>query len=142
MIASWKNHIKQDSRTDHISGFQDVLPTVLELCGAQTPKDIDGISFLNILLGTEQTDKHKYFYWEIPEYGGQQALRIDNFKAIRKDIFEGNLEIQLFDLSEDIQETKNVAGQFPEIVKYVKEIMEKEHSPSVLPGFQFSTLGE
>ena len=142
MIASWKNHIKQGSSTDYISAFQDVLPTVLELCGAQTPKETDGISFLNILLGREQKDKHKYVYWEIPEYGGQQALRIDNFKAIRKNIFGGNLEIKLFDLSTDIQETKNVAGQFPEIVKHVKEIMEKEHEPSALPGFHFSTLGE
>jgi len=142
MIASWKNHIKSGSRTDYISGFQDVLPTVLELCGAQIPKETDGISFLNILLGREQTNQHKYVYWEIPEYGGQQALRIDNFKAIRKNIFDGNLEIKLFDLSTDIQETKNVAGQFPEIVKHVKEIMEKEHRPSTLPGFQFSTLGE
>ena len=142
MIASWKNRIKPGSSTDYISGFQDILPTVLELCGIQPPKETDGISFLNILLGLEQTDKHKYFYWEIPEYGGQQALRIDNFKAIRKNIFKGNLNIQLFDLSTDIQETKNVAERFPEIVKQAKEIMEKEHRPSVLPGFQFSILVE
>jgi len=138
MIASWKNKIKQGSSTDHLSAFQDILPTVLELCGIQPPKETDGISFLNILLGGEQEDKHEYLYWEIPEYGGQQALRIDNFKAIRKNIFKGNKNIQLFDLSTDIQETKNVAEQFPEIVKQAREIMEKEHRPSVLPGFQFS----
>ena len=142
MIASWKNKINQGSSTDHLSAFQDILPTVLELCGIQPPKETDGISFLNILLGGEQEDKHEYLYWEIPEYGGQQALRIDNFKAIRKNIYKGNLNIQLFDLSTDIQETKNVAEQFPEIVKQAKEIMDKEHSPSVLPGFQFSVLGE
>jgi arylsulfatase len=137
MIASWKNRIKQGSSTDHLSAFQDILPTVLELCGIQPTNETDGISFLNILLGGEQGDKHEYLYWEIPEYGGQQALRMDNFKAIRKNIFKGNLNIQLFDLSTDIQETKNVAEQFPEIVKQAKEIMDKEHSPSVLPRFQF-----
>jgi arylsulfatase len=137
MIASWKNKINQGSSTDHLSAFQDVLPTMLELCGIQSTNETDGISFLNILLGGEQADKHEYLYWEIPEYGGQQALRIDNFKAIRKNIFKGNLNIQLFDLSTDIQETKNVAEQFPEIVKQAKEIMDKEHSPSVLPRFQF-----
>ena len=142
MIASWKNRIKQGSKTDHISAFQDILPTVLELCGIKSSKETDGISFLNILLDLEQSDKHKYFYWEIPEYGGQQALRIDNFKAIRKNLFKGNLTIQLFDLSTDIQETKNVAEQFPEIVKQAKEIMEKEHRPSPLPGFQFPVLGD
>ena len=49
---------------------------------------------------------------------------------------------ELFDLSTDIQETKNVAEQFPEIVKQAKEIMDREHVPSALPGFQFSVLGE
>jgi hypothetical protein len=34
-----------------------------------------------------------------------------------------------------------VAEQFPEIVKQAKEIMEKEHRPSALPGFQFPVLG-
>jgi len=142
MIASWGNRIKEGSRTDHISAFQDVFPTVLELCNIQSSEETDGISFLNILLDLEQTDKHKYLYWEIPEYGGQQALRIDNFKAIRKNIFKGNLIIELFDLSTDIQETKNVAEQFPEIIKRAKEIMEKEHKPSVSAGFQFSSLGD
>ena len=122
--------------------FRSILPTVLELCGIQPPKETDGISFLNILLDEEQEDKHEYLYWEIPEYGGQQALRIDNFKAIRKNIFKGNLNIQLFDLSTDIQETNNVAEQFPEIVKQANQIMDKEHRPSVLPGFQFPALGE
>jgi len=142
MIASWNNYIKRGSSTDHPSAFQDVLPTVLELCGRQFPKETDGISFLNILLGLKQTNKHKYLYWEIPEYGGQQAIRIENFKAIRKNIFKGNINIQLFDLSTDIQETRNVAGRFPEIVKQAKEIMEKEHRPSVLSGFQFSRQRE
>ena len=142
MIASWNNYIKRGRSTDHLSAFQDVLPTVLELCGRQYPKETDGISFLNILLGLKQTNKHKYLYWEIPEYGGQQAIRIENFKAIRKNIFKGNINIQLFDLSTDIQETRNVAGRFPEIVKQAKEIMEKEHRPSVLSGFQFSRQRE
>ena len=142
MIVSWENHIKKMSRTDHLSAFQDVFPTVLELCGIKEQKKTDGISFVNILLNIEQKEKHKYLYWEIPEYGGQQALRIDNFKAIRKNIFKGNLNVQLFDLSTDIQETNNVATQFPEIVKMAEEIMEKEHISSELQGFQFSILGD
>ena len=142
MIASWKNRIKEGSRSDHLSAFQDVLPTVLELCDISSSVETDGVSFLNTLLGLEQKEKHKYLYWEIPEYGGQQAIRMDNFKAIRKNIFRDNVNIQLFDLANDIQETKNVADQYPEIIKQVEKIMKKEHKPSELSRFQFPIFGE
>ena len=56
--------------------------------------------------------------------------------------FAGPMTVAGVVLKNDIQETKNVAEQFPEIVKKAKEIMEKEHRSSVLPGFQFSILGE
>ncbi|MBA64626.1 MAG: N-acetylgalactosamine-6-sulfatase [Candidatus Marinimicrobia bacterium] len=142
MIASWENRIKRGSRSDHLSGFQDIFPTLLELCGIQPVKKTDGISFLNILLGFEQKEKHEYLYWEIPEYGGQQALRMDNFKVIRKNIFKENVDIQLFDLTIDIQETKNVAFQYPAIIKQAETIIKKEHRPSELAGFQFPIFGE
>ena len=62
MIASWKNRINQGSSTDHLSAFQDILPTVLELCGIHHTNETDGLSFLNILLGWVQADKHDNLY--------------------------------------------------------------------------------
>ena len=69
-------------------------------------------------------------------------MRIGKFKAIRKEIFIGNLEIELYDLEADIQETKNIAWQFPEIVKQAERALSKEHMPSALSGFRFPALGE
>ena len=59
MIAVWANKIKAGSESNHISAFWDVFPTVSELTGAQTPENIDGISFLPTLLGTDQKE-HSY----------------------------------------------------------------------------------
>ena len=142
MIASWPNKIKYGSKTNHISGFQDVMPTLYDLIGASPSGRLDGVSFLPILLGRNQSSHHDYLYWEIPEYGGQQAVRIGNYKAIRKEIFIGDLEVELYDLEADIQETKNIAREFPEIVKQAEKTMNKEHVPSALPGFRFPALSE
>ena len=142
MIASWEGHIQYGSKTDHLSGFQDVMPTLYDLIGANASTMTDGVSFLPTLLGKNQRETHEYLYWEIPEYGGQQAVRIGNYKAIRKNIFEGNLEIELYDLSSDIQETQNLADQYPEIIKQVEGILEREHVSSEIQRFRYNILDE
>ncbi len=51
MLARWPGVIAPGKVTDHISGFQDVLPTVCELVGQSVPKQNDGISFVPTLRG-------------------------------------------------------------------------------------------
>jgi len=140
MVVSWKGKISPMSKTDHLSGFQDVFPTVLEACGVDQLVDTDGISFLNVLLGKEQYNTHEYLYWEIPEYGGQQAVRIGHYKAIRKDMFKGNLEVEVYDLSTDPQEREDVAHDYPSIVAQAEKIMSEEHVISSLEGFRFPII--
>ncbi|MHA7130640.1 arylsulfatase [Algoriphagus namhaensis] len=142
MIASWVGKILPGSQTDHISIFYDVLPTLAELSGAETPGDADGISFLPTLLGHNQK-AHDYLYWEYPEYGGQQAVRMGKWKAVRKNIqSEGNLRIELYDLDQDISEQSNLADQYPEIISKMEEIMRREHIESPLDRFKMEALGD
>ncbi|MFZ1290081.1 MAG: arylsulfatase [Melioribacteraceae bacterium] len=140
-IASWSNKIKGNSRSNHISAFWDILPTICEINNIKTSAKIDGISFLSTLLGKKQ-EQHEFLYFEIPEYGGQQAVRIGNYKAIRKDILKGNLEIELYDLNNDIKEEKNIADQNPEIVTRIEEIMKSEHTIPELQKFKMEALGD
>lgn len=141
MIASWPGHIKADTESDHITAFWDVLPTLCNIAGIETPKETDGTSFLPMLIANEQ-NKHEYLYYEYPEYGGQQSVRIGNWKAIRKNIFKGNMKIELYDLGTDIQEQKNVADQHPAFIDRINEIMKKEHTPSIQEGFRMKQLGD
>ncbi len=129
MIASWPKHIQPGSVNDHISAFWDVLPTFCELTDVPLPEDIDGISFLAALSGKKQKE-HEYLYWEFPSYTGQQAVRRGQWKAIRQNIFKGNLDIELYNLSNDVREENNLASEHPEIVKQMEEIMLTEHNPS------------
>jgi hypothetical protein len=52
------------------------------------------------------------------------------------------LEIELYDLKTDIQETINVAEQFLGIVKRAEKIILREHASSEISSFKFSILGD
>ncbi|MBE0675528.1 MAG: arylsulfatase [Bacteroidales bacterium] len=141
MIASWPGKIRPGSVSDHISSFQDVLPTLCEVAGIAPPSGKDGISFLPELRGKKQNE-HEYLYWEFPESGGQQAVRIGNNKAIRKNMHKGNLAFELYDISIDPRETNDIAEEFPDIIAKALVICAEEHVPSENPLWRFSTLNE
>ncbi len=136
-IARWPGKIKENSRSNHISGFVDVLETFKEIAKAATPTETDGISFLPTLLGKEQ-NKHDYLYWEFYEQGGKQAVRMDNYKCIKLEVNNPDKTyIELYDLSNDMSEETNIASEHPEIVEKAMAIMEKEHTYSADFNFAF-----
>ena len=141
LIASWPKQIKAGTTSNHISAFYDMMPTFSDIAGIASPKEIDGISFKNSLLGNNQ-QKHDYLYWEFPSYQGQQAVRMGKWKAIRKNIFKGNLKLELYNLEEDVKEQNDVSSQFPEIVKKMEAILIKEHVPAENDRFKFKQLGD
>lgn len=141
MIASWPQKIKSGTKSDHISAFWDVMPTLCDIAEIDSPTNTDGISFLPTLIENEQAS-HEYLYWEFAGYNGQQAVRMGPWKAIRKNIAIGNLEIELYNLDNDIKEEHNVATDFPDIIKQMEEIMKKEHTPATIERFRLEALGD
>ena len=142
MIVSWPAKIEEGKVSGHISSFYDVLPTVCELAGVTVPEDVDGKSFLTELTGDGTTEKLDYYYWEFHAHNGQQALRLGNWKAIRKNILQGNMEIELYNLENDIQEQNNVAAQHPGLVKQIEEIFKAEHVEATIERFKMEALGD
>jgi arylsulfatase A-like enzyme len=126
-LARWPGKIKPGSESDHISAFWDFLPTACEMAGVETPKGLDGISFLPALTGKQQ-QKHKYLYWEFHEQGGKQALRMGKWKAIRRGTSkQADPPILLYNLDEDIAEQNNLADKNPEIVDRMRRLMGEAH---------------
>ncbi len=115
MIARWPGKVEAGSESDYIGAFWDVMPTLSRLAGAKAPDDIDGISFLPTLLGRDRQRKHKYLYWE---FFNRQAIRMGKWKAVR---LKPDADLELYDLSEDIGETNNVAAEHPRVVKRIEE---------------------
>ncbi|QZE13172.1 arylsulfatase [Halosquirtibacter laminarini] len=142
MIASWPSKIKTNQISDHISSFYDVFPTICDITRLDYDRsELDGISFYPTLMGDNQNQKeHEYLYWEFPELKGEQAVRKGNWKAIRKNIKAGNMKIELYDLSKDIQELHDVADKYPEITKEMAQIMKESHETPVNKSFVLKAL--
>ncbi|MEN8116794.1 MAG: arylsulfatase [Bacteroidota bacterium] len=136
MIAWWPEKIEAGSKSNHISAFWDVMPTVAELAGVKAPDNIDGISFLPSLLKVKGQKEHKYLYWEFHERGGRKALRKGDWKLVRYNVKKvGETTTELYNLANDIGEENNVADKHPEIVSELMELMNSARTESEV--FQF-----
>ncbi|MEC7619257.1 MAG: arylsulfatase [Bacteroidota bacterium] len=131
MIAYWPSKIQPGSTTDHPSAFWDFFPTAIEIAGLNKNwADIDGISFLPTLTGKEQK-AHPYLYWEFLKKGGRQAVRMDQWKAVRLNMSNNpDAPIELYRLTDDIGEENNIAEQYPEMVKIMDSLMSNAHEYS------------
>ena len=88
-----------------------------------------------------KTLERDYVYWEFPSYGGQQAARLGNYKAILKDIKKGNKKIELYNISNDLKEKNDISSEYPEIIKKFEDIFKKEHVKSDINRFGRAIAG-
>ncbi len=159
-IIAWPGHIEGGQTSERIVGAEDWFPTLLELAGekASTPTTIDGISFAPTLRGEPQPPR-PFLYRESPGYGGQQTVRVGDWKAIRHNLNpRGNGkgkagtkakpkaaakavltsdtkppttdDIELFNLADDPHETHDVASQNPDVVAQLSAVMKAQHVTS------------
>ena len=113
-LARWKGRITPGTVSDHVSDFADMVPTLAEAAGIAVPASfgrIDGVSILPTLRGESARQAHReLFYWEAAP---QQALRRGPWKAYRA---APDQPLELYHLSEDIGETRDRAGDHPDLV--------------------------
>ncbi len=143
LIVRWPGRIAPGTVSGFRTGFEDWLPTLLDLIGAsdRIPQDIDGISIAPTLLGREQPAR-PFLYREFTGYGGQQAVWLGPWKGIRQNMLRANnkdpLQLELYNLGQDIAESNNVAEAHPQVVDQIRTLMAREHVPS--PIFRFPPL--
>ncbi|TWU54617.1 Arylsulfatase [Rubripirellula tenax] len=125
-IVRWPGQIAAGSVSNHLGYFPDVMATLAELVGATLDENADGISILPTLLGEavvkREQQQHPYLYWED---GKSMAVRVDNWKAIRP---TPSAPLELYDLSNDLEEKHNVAEIFPDMVEKMKSHAAEAHS--------------
>jgi arylsulfatase A-like enzyme len=125
-IASWPDHINAGRVSNHVAAQYDIKATLADLLKITIPQT-DGISFLPELLGKKQP-KHEFLYFELFEYGGQQAVRMGDWKAVKRNMVKDkNAQWELYNLKSDIGENDNVAGKNPSLIKKIDNAAKQSH---------------
>lgn len=136
-LVRWKGQIAPSTRSERLTGFEDWLPTLLGLAGLgrHTPRNLDGISFAPILRGKRQKER-ALLYREHAGYGGQQFVRVGDWKLLRERINLGPKDtrtpgaLELYDLKADPAEATDLAARQPERVAKLAQLLKREHVPS------------
>lgn len=112
-FARWPGKIKANSVINTPLWSPDLLVASAKLAGAELPEDrvLDGKDPLPVLTGQTKESPHETFFFQFREYA---ALRWGDWKIIRT---TPDQPWQLFNLQEDIGETKNLASQRSDLVK-------------------------
>ncbi len=129
-VAYWPGTIKPGSSDDAHWYFGDVMATAAEIAGVEAPDDIDSDSFAQTLRGKPREKRWKrksVMYWEFYERGSAQAIRFGKWKAIRKPMFTGPIE--LYDMSNDDEEKRDDSKRRPDLAKHATNLLDKAHEP-------------
>ena len=117
LIAWWPKKIKANSFTDFAGHFIDIMPTIIEITGAEYPETYNGqkitpmrgVSLLPALTG-EKIQRKEPVYWQWKQ---GCAVLLDNWKIVK----HGNGKPwDLYNMKDDPTETNNLAKKFPEKV--------------------------
>jgi len=128
-IAWWPGTIAPGQTSQHVSAFQDMLPTFAELAGVPSPPT-DGISMVPTLLGQHgKQPRHPHLYWEFHERGGRQAVLWGDWKGVRL-MTSANPTgpIALYNLRRDPAERRDVRASHVEVARRIANIMAAEHT--------------
>lgn len=138
-IARWPHKVKAGGVSDHVSGFQDLLPSVADMAGVKIGSECDGISFMPTLLGEGKQENHRYLYWAFDEQGGKTAVLRWPWKLIHLNtggsqtngeaLKPGARKVELFNLAEDSGETSNIATAHPSLVGELQALMSEAYRP-------------
>jgi arylsulfatase A-like enzyme len=134
MIVRYPAEVKAGALDENTVGyFADWYPTLCAAMGVEAPADAvrDGENLWPDITGKEKQGKRKPLVWVYPEYGGQVAVRIGDFKVVRRELKTkkpGDWEV--YNLASDRNETTDIAKDHPEVVKQAIGILKKQMSPN------------
>ncbi len=130
MIAWWPGTVRAGSRDESHWYFGDLMSTVADLVGIEPPEDIDSDSFAGALRGKSRDRRwvrDSVMYWEFHERGSSQAVRLGKWKAIRKPMHTGPVE--LYDIAVDPGEAEDLSKLHPDLTEAAIALMDKAHEP-------------
>lgn len=113
-VVRWPKRIPAGKVSDEFLTSMEVFPTFTKLAGAEIPAGLtlDGFDMMPVLQGKAKSSRQE-MYWERRD---QKAARYQNWKWIDTPKYGG-----LFDLSNDINESRDLSKTKPEVAKMMRD---------------------
>ena len=100
----------------------DLFPTLVDLAGLNPIEGLDGLSLKPILNDAEKVLKTAVF----SAWRNRQSIRTERFRMTRYESSE--IRYELFDHLYDLEETKNVASDNPEVVSSMSKAIDEKNT--------------
>ena len=123
LLIRWPGKIKVKEDNESIVLLMDLMPSLLDLAVDGRMKGVDGKSFENVLNGKEKWNERAIFFHERmarPQTTGDfpcSAVRSGKYKLLH---YIENDTFELYDLSTDISEEKNLVETLPDVANKMK----------------------
>jgi arylsulfatase A-like enzyme len=143
-VIAWKGKLPAGKVVDFPIIQLDVLPTALAAAGVKAPADakFDGVNLLPYLTGANTGRPHETLTWR---FGQQMAIRTGDWVLVRYDVTvdgigkggkkgkAGVTAPRLYNLADDIGQTKDRAAQEPERVRQMQEAWDRWNAELAAP---------
>ncbi|MHC4624805.1 MAG: arylsulfatase [Planctomycetota bacterium] len=116
--------LKHGGDIDELTTCQDLLPTLIDLCGLRTPgrAEFDGMSLAGVLRGSAKTlpDRMIVVQYSIDISKWNGAVMWKKWRLVNGD--------ELYNVAADPGQQNNIAGEHPDIVKAMRDHYERWYS--------------
>lgn len=131
-FIAWPGKLPAGKIYDHPVIALDILPTACALAKVKTPKNIDGVNLLPHLLGENKAPPHEALHWR---FGPQKAIRKGNWSLVDWRDFEKKTSSgwELYDLSKDMSQQKNLAAMHPDVVAELSQAWARWDARNIAP---------
>jgi len=138
-LVSWPAKLKPGVYEQPVIAL-DFLPTAVSLAGGEVPQDrpIDGVNLIPYLTGEKTGSPHERLFWRTGGLKGMHAVRQGSWKFVQRPAGEP----ELYDLSSDIAESKNLASAKPELVTEITAAIAQWEKGTIAPTFESPKAGK
>lgn len=119
-IASWPRVIPAGESADGLTSSLDIFATAIAVAGLSdtTGKPLDGVNLMPYLLGARSDPPHQTLFWR---KDAATAMRDGDYKLVHLEGFG----TRLYDLSDDLAETRDLHAAEPERTAAMREALDR-----------------
>ena len=120
-VISWPGMLSAGTRFESPVISMDIFATALAVAGTAIPADkvYDGVNLIPYLKGEKNDLPHQQLFWRHGA-GQNHAMREGNWKMVRAK----NKPAELYDLGNDIAESKDLANEKPDVAKRMNAVLD------------------